>query len=168
MDKLNETLSSEDIIIDSLDKRNNASKQVEKKLHINNSILLDIISDQAKAKFIWQCVSVCLGIAILTTGLLCFNMYKTNERLNDKVVNTAKLEVKLSTSTAEAEKLKADLSQTTSELKSSQNELSTYKSQSAQLRQQLDEATDELKNLQNRNAEVVKILNGRLQKLSNQ
>ncbi|MCE5341087.1 MAG: hypothetical protein LLF92_08170 [Planctomycetaceae bacterium] len=168
MDELNEVLASEDSILDSLETQGNASKKVEKKLHINNSILLDIITDQTKAKFIWKCTAIALGVCLVGSAFMYLDLYKNNKLLNDKAVNTAKLETKLSDSKAEAEKLNAEVLKAYSELTGARSQLDTSKTETTAMKEKLDEVTDELNSLQRRNAEVVKILNGRLQKLSNQ
>ncbi len=168
MDELNDVLTSDDSILDSLEMQGTASKKVEKKLHINNSILLDIITDQTKAKFIWKCTAIALGICLVGSAFMYLDLYKNNTQLNNNAVNTAKLETKLTDSKAESEKLKADMLKAYSELTSARSQLDNSRTETAAMKEKLDETTDQLNSLQRRNAEVVKILNGRLQKLSNQ
>jgi septal ring factor EnvC (AmiA/AmiB activator) len=168
MDELNEVLASEDSILDALETQGNASKKAEKKLHINNSILLDIITDQTKAKFIWKCVSIFLIVCLLGSAFMYFDLYKNNKLLNDKAANTAKLEIKLSDSKAASEKLNAEVLKAYSELTAVRGQLDSSKTETTAMKAKLDEVTEQFNSLQQRNAEVVKILNGRLQKLSSQ
>jgi septal ring factor EnvC (AmiA/AmiB activator) len=168
MDELNEVLTSDDVFTDAAETQSIASKKAEKKLHINNSILLDIITDQTRAKFIWQCVAVFLCVCLIASGVMYFDLYKDNKILNDKALNTAKLESKLSDSKAETEKLKADVLKAYSDLTAVRGQLDISRAETADAKAKLDELTNQLNNLQRRNAEVVKILNGRLQKLSGQ
>jgi septal ring factor EnvC (AmiA/AmiB activator) len=164
LDELEDSLLSDESILDSSLR---PRKKAEKSYAVNNSILLDIISDQTKAKFIWQCVSAGMVVLFIISAFMCFSLFKSNQNLNEKVLNYAKLEPKLIETKSENEKLQAEAFQAANDLKSAKNELNDYISQNAKLQEELDSVSTQLKDLQDRNAEVVKILNGRLQKLSN-
>jgi septal ring factor EnvC (AmiA/AmiB activator) len=138
----------------------------EKKMNINNSILLDIITDQTRAKFVWQCICGGLVLCVVAVAFIGFNQYKSNQNLNEKLADFATLEPKLNESKAETEKLKSEIFEAGNELKAAKAEANTYKNQTSNLQDELDKVNAQLKDMQDRNAEVAKILNGRLQKLS--
>lgn len=164
----NEVLTCEDSILNAWDTQNIPAKKAEKKLNINNSILLDIISDLTKANFIWKCTAVFLAVCLIASGIVYFDLYKDNQILKDKAANLARLETKLTDAKAETEKYKADTLKAYSELTTLRGQLDTARAETSEMKTKLDEVTEQFNNLQRRNAEVVKILNGRLQKLSNQ
>ncbi|HAL46021.1 MAG: hypothetical protein A2Y12_14920 [Planctomycetes bacterium GWF2_42_9] len=167
IDELNQVLSPDDAILDSFEPRETPSRKSGKTVNFSNSILIDVITDITRAKFIWQCVAVCLTIVVLGSAFMCYNLYSSNKNLNDKYLAAAKAQVLLSQqSTAENEKLKAEIIKAELELKTAQNDLTTSKTEAASLQEKLDNTSTQLKDLQDRNAEVLKILNGRLQKLS--
>ncbi|MEN6386801.1 MAG: hypothetical protein ABFD79_16600 [Phycisphaerales bacterium] len=158
-------LMPEDDMLDSFENQTQAPKAA-KKFNINNSILLDIITDQNRAKFVWQCVCASFGVLIVLAGFMYFNLYKSNENLEEKIVNFARLETSLAESKVEADRLKTQVFEANNELKTAKTELNKCKTESTKLQEELDTVSTQLKDLQDRNAEVAKILNGRLQKLS--
>jgi septal ring factor EnvC (AmiA/AmiB activator) len=166
IDELNQVFSPDDAILDSLEPQENPSRKSGRNVHLSNTILIDVITDLTRAKFIWQCIAVCLMIAVLASGFMCFTLYSNSKNINEKYLAASKAQLLLTQSTSENEKLKSDILKTESALKTSQNQLSESKAETANLQQKLDSVSTQLKDLQDRNAEVLKILNGRLQKLS--
>ncbi|MGB8225580.1 MAG: hypothetical protein WCE45_01750, partial [Sedimentisphaerales bacterium] len=134
----------------------------------NNNLLLGIINDQTRVRFVWQCITACLLIFIVAASFICFSLYTSRQNLAEKLSELKPLEKKLETARAEADSAKTNVITSNAELKHTQSELNIAKAEIKRLQEQLADITQQYEALQARNAEVVKLLNGRLQKLSNQ
>lgn len=144
------------------------SKKGEKKLNLSNSILLDVITDQTRAKLVWQCIAVSLFIFVITSFFICFSLYKSRENLIEKLGVIKPLEKELAESQSQTDKFKADLIKSDTENRCAQSELNNSRTEIKNLQKRLADVTQSLETLKARNAEAVKLLNGRLQNLSNQ
>ena len=181
LEELKQVLSLEDSILGSLTPETAAespgsarnAKKDGKKSDLNqivrsSDLLLGIITDQVKAKLVWQGITACLVILVIIASFICFNFYKSRENLVEKVAVVKTLEKKLADSKAEVDSIKANAMISNNELQHTQGELNNSKAEIKKLQDQLADVTQRLETLQNRNAEAVKLLSGRLQKLSNQ
>ncbi|HBG25500.1 MAG: hypothetical protein A2Y10_14555 [Planctomycetes bacterium GWF2_41_51] len=136
------------------------------KPNVGNSVLLDVITDQAKAKFVWQCVTISFAILFAVSSVVCFNLYSSRQNLAVRVNILEPLEKELKESRAQTDNFRAEAIKASAELNHTQNDLNNSKSQIENLNNQLADLTDQLETLKARNAEAVKMLNGRLKKLS--
>jgi len=182
LQELQQVLSLEESILDSLTTPDVAAEvaefiedpeKYEKKPEVNriarnNNLLLGIITDQARVKFVWQCITGCLVIFVITASFICFSLYKSRENLVEKLGVIKTLEKKLEGAKTEADSAKANVISSNTELKYAQSDLNNSRTEIKKLQDQLADITQRFEALQERNAEVVKLLNGRLQKLSNQ
>jgi DNA repair exonuclease SbcCD ATPase subunit len=179
LDELKQVLSLEESILGTLTPEIAAessevaesAEKDEKKLYSNqkiahNDILLGIITDQARTKLVWQGVAACLVLFAVIVSIICFGLYISRGNLAEKVAEIKPLEKKLADSKAEVDSVKAQAVTSSAELKRSQSELDNAKAEIKTLREQLAVVTQSLETLRSRNAEAVKLLNGRLQRLS--
>ena len=67
----------------------------------SSDLLLGIITDQVKAKLVWQGITACLVILAIILSFICFNFYNSRENLVEKVAVVKTLEKKLADSKAE-------------------------------------------------------------------
>ncbi len=174
IEQLQQALSLEETILGPLDtdtdkeqlgKSRNAAKQATK-TSFSNSILLDVLGDQAKAKFIWQCVAVTLAVLFAITCVLSFNLYSSRQNLAVKVSILEPLKNDLKESRAQTDQYKSGAIKANAELEHTQNDLDASRAQLDKLQDKLADVTEQLETLKARNAEAVRMLNGRLQKLS--
>jgi len=169
--ELEQALSLEDSVLESIEAQmhaETAGKKInEKNLNLHNGILMDVITDQARAKFVWQCVTVCMAIFVVVAAFICFGLYKSRENLTEKLSVIKTLERRLAESQTQVNQLQADAIKSGTELEYAKNELDNSKTETTSLQEQLKDVTNKLENLEKRNAEAVKMLNGRLQNLSN-
>jgi DNA repair exonuclease SbcCD ATPase subunit len=181
LQELQQVLSLEDSILGSLTPETAAespgsarnAKKDGKKSGLNqivrsSDLLWGIITDQVKAKLVWQGITACLVLLVIMLSFICFSFYSSRENLVEKVAEIKPLEKKLADSEAEVAKVKANAMISYNELQRSQSDLNNSKAEIKKLQDQLANVTQRFEALQNRNAEAVKLLNGRLQKLSNQ
>jgi chromosome segregation ATPase len=181
LDELQQVLSLEESILGSLTPQiaaessevtENTEKDEKKsywnqKIAQNNNILLGIITDQTRSKLVWQSIAACLILFAVIVSIVCFSLYISRRNLAVKLTEMKTLEKKLADSKAEVDSVKAEVVTSNAELKRSQSELDNSKAEIKTLRDQLAVVTQSLETLQNRNAEAVKLLSGRLQRLSN-
>jgi hypothetical protein len=179
LDELKQVLSLEESILGSLTPQiaaessevtENTGKD-EKKLYSNkkiahNDILLGIITDLARTKLFWQSIAACLVLFAVIASIVCFGLYISRGNLAGKLTEMKTLEKKLADSKAEVDSVKAEVITSNAEFKRSQSELDNSKAETKVLREQLAVVTQRLETLRSRNAEAVKLLNGRLQRLS--
>lgn len=174
IEQLEQALSLEETILGPMDtgadkeqlgKNRNAAKEA-RKTSFSNSILLDVLNDQAKAKFIWQCVAVTLAVLFAITCILSFNLYSSSQNLAVKVNILEPLEKELKDTRAQTDQYKSESIKANAELEHTQNDLDASKAQIDKLQDKLADVTEQLETLKARNAEAVRMLNGRLQKLS--
>ncbi|PKL49389.1 MAG: hypothetical protein CVV39_03010 [Planctomycetes bacterium HGW-Planctomycetes-1] len=179
--ELRQVLSLEDSILGSLSPETSEEspnvarsiKKDDKKPALNQTVrsselLLGIITDQVKAKFIWQGITACAAILVVILSLVCLTLYNSRENLAEKAAEIKPLEKKLSEAESEIAKVKANAMIAGNDLQRSQSELNSSKAEIKKLQDQLADVTRRFETLQNRNAEAVKLLNGRLQRLSSQ
>jgi uncharacterized membrane-anchored protein YhcB (DUF1043 family) len=181
LDELQQVLSLEESILGSLTpqiavessevtentEKDETKAYLNQKIAQNNNILLGIITDQTRSKLFWQSIAACLVLFAVIASIVCFGLYISRRNLTEKLTEMNTLEKKLADSKAEVDKVRADIITSSAALKHSQDELDNSKAEIKTFREQLDVATQRLETLQNRNAEAVKLLSGRLQRLSN-
>jgi uncharacterized membrane-anchored protein YhcB (DUF1043 family) len=181
LDELQQVLSLEESILGSLtpeiaaessEVAENTEKDEKKlywnqKIAQNNNILLGIITDQTRSKLVWKSIAACLVLFAVIVSIICFSLYISRGNLAEKLTEMKSLEKQLADSKAEVDSVKAEVTTSNAELKRKQSELDSSKAEIKTLRDQLDVVTQRLETLQNRNAEAVKLLSGRLQRLSN-
>ncbi len=138
----------------------------------DGEILLGIITEQVKAKRIWQIVTACFMIFVVITSFICFGLYMDRENQIEKLGLAKATIQKVSNDFAQADQkvktLENRLASSKAELEHAQSLLSNSSLEVKNLQSQIADTTQRLKALQNRNAEAVKRLNGRLRKLSEQ
>jgi septal ring factor EnvC (AmiA/AmiB activator) len=179
--ELRQVLSLEDSILGSLSPETaeespniiRSAKKDDKKPASNQTarsseLLLSIITDQVRAKFLWQGAAVFMAILVVILSVLCFNFYNSRENLAEITAEMKPLQKKLTETEAEIAKVKANATIAGSELQRSQSELNSSKAEVKKLQDQLADVTRRFETLQSRNAEAAKLLNGRLQRLSSQ
>jgi len=136
----------------------------------DGNILLEIITEQAGAKRIWQIVTACFTILVIITSFICLGLYRSRENQIEKVGLTQANIQKISNDFAQADQkvktLESQLASSKTELERTQGQLSNSSSDIKNLQNQLADTTQRLKVLQNSNAEAVAQLNERLRKLS--
>lgn len=150
----------------------------------NSDILLGVITEQVRAKRIWQIATACLMIFVVIISFICLGLYMERqnhiERFSQAQANIQKasndfaqisqnaktLEKQLAKSNRELKSIQNELTNSKTELKRARSDLKNSKSEVENLQSQLADTTQRLKALRNRNAEAVKRLSERLQKIS--
>lgn len=136
----------------------------------NGELLLRIITEQAGSKRTWQIIAACSIIFVTTISFICLSLYMQHEnsierfsqaqtdiqRANDDFIKVGQ----------KAENLENQLNSSKTDLELAQSKLANSNSEVESLKSQLTDTDQRLKALQSRNAEAVKRLNERLQKLS--
>jgi peptidoglycan hydrolase CwlO-like protein len=136
----------------------------------NSKVLLDIITEQARARLIWQIVAGCFLIFAVMTSFVCFGFYMNRENQMEKLgraeANIQRISNDFTQADQKTKTLESQLADSKAELKNTRSLLGSSSSDVKSLQNQLADTTQRLKALQNSNAEAVKQLNERLQKLS--
>lgn len=138
----------------------------------DGEILLGIITEQVRAKRIWQIVTACFMIFVVITSFICFGLYLDRENQIEKLgiaeANIQKTSNDFAQADQKVKTLENRLSNSKAELDHTQSRLNNSSLEVENLQDQLADTAQRLKALQNRNVEAVKRLNGRLRKLSEQ
>lgn len=136
----------------------------------NSDILLGIITEQVKSKRIWQIATVCLAIFVAIISFTCLGLYVEREnhieRFSQAQANIQKATNDFTQTSQKTKTLEKQLANSKAELKRAQGDLKNSKSDVENLQSQLADTSQRLKAFQWRNAEAVKRLSERLQKLS--
>lgn len=136
----------------------------------NSKVLLEIITEQAKARLVWQIVAGCFLVLVVAISFVCFGVYLNRgnqiEKLGLAEANIQRISNEFKQADQKIRTLEGQLADSKAELKNAQGRLDSSNSEVENLQNQLADTTQRLKALQNSNAEAVKQLNERLQKLS--
>ena len=138
---------------------------------VNDSeALLEIITEQARLKRIWQIATACLMIFVVLISFICTGLYMESKKHIEKF-SQAQVSFQRANNdfTKAAQKVKTfenQLGNSKAELKRVQEDLKSSKSETENLQNLLADTNRRFEALQNRNAAAVKRLNERLQKLS--
>jgi len=138
-------------------------------IFLNNGVLLTVITEQVRAKRVWQIVAAGLMIFVVITSFICFGLYINRANQTENLGKAEAAIQKANNDSAQAGQkvinLESQLTDSKSQLNKAQAQLGDSTSEVKNLQNQLADTTQRLKTLQDRNIEAVKRLNERLQKL---
>ncbi|MFA6175825.1 MAG: hypothetical protein WC765_04515 [Phycisphaerae bacterium] len=136
----------------------------------NSKVLLDIITEQARVRLIWQIIAGCFLVFAVATSFICLGLYMNRgnqiEKFGLAEANIQRAGNDIKQAEQKIRTLQGQLADSKAELKNAQNLLDGSNADVKNLQNQLADTAQRLKALQNSNAEAVKQLNERLQKLS--
>jgi hypothetical protein len=140
------------------------------KIAQDSDLLFEIITEQVKSKRIWQIVTICSILFAILLSFICFNL-SINRTEQIEGLTKAKMDLQtavndLKEAHIKEKALENQLAASKAELEHTQNSLNSSNSDVKYLQNQLSDTSQRLRTLQNNNAEIVKQLSERLQKLT--